>query len=183
MRKIILSVPYTIFLAFTILIVNGFIGNLERLEHPLLTTPHGNSAFSLYTQDLGATYFRMLESSTIIWNGDMNWLYAISPNIAAIIFFQLSVLFLVLYGRIRKLEISYIVFSFLISFQYILYLDYISSHLFLFLFYFASFLINAAFLYLVHSIYNKRTQWSYFFYWHDSFSFIEYYILSNRCKK
>jgi len=88
-------------------------------------------------------------------------IYALSPALAAVIFFILSSLFLIIYARIKRLEKSYIIFSFIISIQYISFIDYILNYNYLYLFYFTSFLINISFLKFYMALFDKTIRLRY----------------------
>ena len=130
---------------------------LETNSSAVLTTPYDNLMISLRT-DLfqGFYYYRMYEINKIGHVELSSWIFALSPIMAAVIFFQLSFLFILLFAKIRQTENSFIIFATIISIQYILFFDYVTDHHWQHYFYFFTLLSNTAFVYLFLTILNRK---------------------------
>lgn len=130
---------------------------LADRNQPVLTTPFGNLLICL-TPDLsnGFYYYRLYEVHHLLKIPFSTWFFALSPNMAAVIFFQLSYLFILLFAKIRKTENSFILFAVIISIQYILFFDFITQHRWVWQFYFFTLLSNVAFIFMFFSFLNRK---------------------------
>jgi|GEM_PF-1315967 len=130
---------------------------LDINSSAVLTTPYDNLIISL-RPDLFKDffYYRLYEINRSGAVDLSNWIFALSPIMAAVIFFQLSFLYLLLFAKIRQTENSFILFSIIISIQYILFFDLITYHRWEFYYYLFTFLSNAGFVYLFLTLLNRK---------------------------
>ena len=123
----------------------------------VLTTPYDNLMISLRPDLIYDFYYYHSYEINRIDKVDLSsWIFALSPIMASIIFFQLSYLFILLFTKIRKTENSFLVFASIISIQFILFFDFLTYHRWEILFYFFTLVSNVGFLYLFLSLLNRK---------------------------
>jgi len=126
-------------------------------NQPVLNSPFGILMITLNPVFTGGFYYYHLyevHKIQIFPIGD--WFFALSPIMAAIVFFQLSFLFIILFAKIRKTENSFIIFAVVIALQYILFFDFVTSHKWTLFFYFFTMATNIAFMNMFLTLLNKK---------------------------
>jgi sigma-B regulation protein RsbU (phosphoserine phosphatase) len=151
-----------IFFAYELVTIYLF---LEKNPRPVLSTPYGILMVSLSPELSNQFfYYRPYELNLINPPEFSNWWFAFSPIIAAIVFFLLSCLYILLFAKIRRIEGAFLLFAAIISMQYISFFDFIGRQLMVFLYYFTSLLSNIGFLHLFSSFINRKLPWWFKFY-------------------
>lgn len=160
MKRIIYAAVFFLIWIFFFYEIYSINLNLEVTWSAVLTTPYDNLIISL-RPDLFKEfhYYRMYEINKISHVELSNWIFALSPIMAAVIFFQLSFLYILLFAKIRRMENSFIIFSIIITVQYNLFFDYISVHNWEIYYYFFTLISNVGFLYLFLTILNRKVPW------------------------
>ncbi len=159
MTNKIFAIPLVILAVLLSLAVYDFYGYIVHANTTLLSTPYGNNIMGLARNIPENFYY--FRSGQVIYTGRFtvdDWLFAISPNLSAIVFFLLSSLFIVFFARLRRLEKSFLVFAYSICGQYIFFMDYVSQAKYIYVFYFFTFASNGFFIYLVRTIFARKTK-------------------------
>lgn len=141
-----------------LIVIYEFYMFLQGKPPTVLTTPYGNNLFGISHSIHDTIHY--FESFKPIFLGNfttINWIYALSPTVAAIVFSLLSAFFLIVFARIRRLEKAYIFFAFSLCAQYISFIDLISMQKLVFAFYFFTFYTNILFIYLIRTLFSRKT--------------------------
>lgn len=124
---------------------------------PVLNTPFGNLMITLNPIFTGGFYYyHLYEVHKVEIFPVSDWFFALTPVMAAIIFFQLSFLFIILFAKIRRTENSFIIFAIVISLQYILFFDFVTVHKWTIFFYLFTVFTNIAFINMFLTLVNKK---------------------------
>ncbi|MDH4262944.1 MAG: serine/threonine-protein phosphatase [Spirochaetia bacterium] len=164
MKKIIYTIIFVLIWIFFFYEIHSVYSYLEANSSAVLTTPYNNLIISLRPELFkDFFYYRLYEINKISHVEFSNWIFALSPIIAAVIFYQLSFLFILLFARIREMENSFILFAIVITVQYNLFFDYITFHHGEIYYYFFTLLSNAAFIYMFFTLINRKLPYYIYF--------------------
>lgn len=158
MKNRIFAVPLGLLTILLFASMYEFYEYIERANTSLLSTPYGNNILGLARNIPEDFYY--LRFGQFIYLGKFtvdDWLFAISPALAAVVFFLLTSAFVVLFAKIRRLEKSFLLFAYAICGQYIFFMDFVTLAKSTYLFYFFTFAENAFFVYLIRTIFAQKT--------------------------
>jgi len=155
LRYIILSLLPAFYL-FADSLVDLFSILLER-GHAVLHSPFGNAiiGISRYIPENSYYYFPPVDNPEVPLTLQ-GVLFALSPNFSAIIFFMMSIAFILAYAEIRKVERSYLFFAYTITLQYILFIDLIATGKYAYFFYLLTLVSNLLLIHLIRALYGRN---------------------------